>query len=274
MAKVFFRDEEHPWIKDIKFNDLKASDLLSILAQKLRHRVRSRAVLFDLDSTLFNLGLRHRQIFGDFLRTQNPVPLHWHRVYSELGLHNHEYIFERTFLRIFKSWNAELAEEWTHKLMEKFRPFWEKRFFSNWPLFYDQPYAGAPQFVHEVLKMDFEIVYLTGRDRPGGQGGTMASLKHWNFPWNMHTHLFMKPAKIIPDLEFKAQVSDVLRSRFDMAMSLDNEPENCVMFADKFPQSDIVFFHSIMSPRMPMKNYHDVLGERAAHRLKDFTLEV
>ncbi len=270
MDRSFFRDEEHEWVKSIKFNDLAPMQLYNLILQKQQLGARSQAVLFDLDSTLFNLGRRNQQILGDFLRTLDVVPLHWHRLYAELGRHNHEYFFEKTFLRIFKSWNAEKATEWNEDLMREFMPFWEKRFFSNWPLFYDEPYPGAVDFVSAFARAGFEIIYLTGRDRPGGQGGTIGAIKKWNFPWNLQSHLFMKPAKILPDLEFKAQVSDVIRSRFDLVLSIDNEPENCVMFAEKFPAAEVVFFHSIMSKRVPRKDYRQVLGERLAHRLSGY----
>ena len=270
VEKIFYKDNKHPWLKDIIFENINAQELLQNAEKNIEVNTKPPAWVFDLDSTLFNLSIRNQNIFAEFLRTHPKPPIHWQKALPFLDSESHKYDIEESFRDIFSQWDSFAAPAQAAALWKEFEPYWYYRFFSNWPMTYDIAYPGATQFVGAVLELGHEVVYLTGRDRPRTHQGTLDKLREAYFPLNRSTHLMMKPHSEMGDLEFKFQVSRELRSRFDIRVSIDNEPENLVMFAECFPSAHIVFFHSIMSLRVPQKNFHDVLGQRRAYRMQSY----
>jgi hypothetical protein len=72
------------------------------------------------------------------------------------------------------------------------------------------------------------------------------------------------------DVAFKHRAATVIRSRYFVPVLVDNEPENLVMFAHEFPQAAVVLFHSVMSERMPARDFARALGPREPLRLLTF----
>lgn len=272
----FFRDEHHPWIKKQEFKDLSGPELLSMIiernvSEKGQEEGRPPAWVFDLDSTLFCTGPRLKNIYAEFLREHPGAPLLWQQILPRLQPQTQRYDLERTFRELLAETHAQLSESEARTLWDAFRHFWRERFFLSRHIFFDEPYEGAAAYVHAVAKAGFEIVYLTGRDRPRGYTGSRDALKRSGFPMGQHTHLVLKPHKDTMDLEFKARALDTLRRRFRIDVLIDNEPENLVMMAQRVPEAEIVLFHSIMSAREPGSGYREALRGRTAWRLSGFT---
>ena len=50
------------------------------------------------------------------------------------------------------------------ELLKKMLKYWDKYFFSNRFLHLDEQIEGASEFVHKILGLDIDVIYLTGRD--------------------------------------------------------------------------------------------------------------
>jgi hypothetical protein len=272
MKKSFFQDHRHPWVKATEFRDLRASELLSsaIEARQQMQPQKKSAWVFDLDSTLFCLGPRIKHIYFEFLRDHPQPKEHWQRALPLLNPATQRYNIRETFEMIFEPWNREQAHIWALELWFEFERFWTERFFSNRHLHHDDPYPGAVDYVKRVLEAGFEVVYLTGRDRPRTGHGTMMALKNAGFPIGENTALLMKPQQSMGDVEYKERAARELRSKFDVSVLIDNEPENLVMFAHEFEHAMIVFYHTIMSERVPERDFRNALRGREALRLEDY----
>ncbi len=275
VKKRFFRDEGHPWIKKQEFKDLSGPELLAMVVERNVSGVsqpsgRPPAWVFDLDSTLFCTGPRLRNIYAEFLREHPGAPVLWQQLLPRLHPEAQRYDLERTFRELIAETHAEVSESEALMIWDAFRHFWRERFFLSRHIFFDEPYEGAASYVHEVAKAGFEIVYLTGRDRPRGYPGSREALKRSGFPLGQHTHLVLKPDQHTLDLAFKARALDTLRRRFRIDVLLDNEPENLVMMAERVPEAEIVLFHSIMSEREPRGEYREALRGRTAWRLSGY----
>ncbi|MBS1983853.1 MAG: HAD family hydrolase [Bdellovibrionales bacterium] len=274
--KHHFKDTSHPWVNSLNFQDISAAELRFRVAAARANRTPSGAPpvwVFDLDSTLFCVSTRIRAIFLEFLR-HHPAPLRMaHFVYERLHPGKQQYSIERSFQEILRDWDAARAQELGTQLWHEFESFWSQRFFSSRFMHWDQPYTEAPEFVRQVMRDGFEVVYLTGRDYARNIQGTREALRHGGFPLGEQTHLMLKPTKEEPDVAFKARACSVLRSRFDVAVFIDNEPENLVAAARELPQAEIVLFHSVMSDRIPQEDYLKHLGpQRVPLRLLNYSL--
>jgi hypothetical protein len=269
----FFRDFDHPWVRAISFCDIGALELLNKVAKRhppRQQQGRESAWVFDLDSTLFCVGPRTRNIFFEFVRQHPRPPRHWQRALERLDPSCQRYDIEATFRMIFDEWDHENAARWAAELWAEFRSFWEQHFFIDRHLHYDRPYSRAAEYLHRIRSKGYGIVYLTGRDRPRSGLGTLHALKRAGFPLDEACHLFMKASREEGDLKYKHKASSVLGSRFEVPVFVDNEPENLVMFAEQFPRAEIVFFHSVMSQRLPLRDFVGVLNGREPWRLNSY----
>ena len=270
----FFRDESHPWPRSIPFVDTSPAELL---LRSQAHFDRPslvtgapKAWVFDLDSTLYCVAPRFRSIFFEFLRTHPKPPFHWQRAYDFLNPQTSRYNLRDTFEGLFGQLDARLASGWTDELLHSFEPFWEDRFFSKRHMNFDLPYPGAVDFVKAVHGQGYEVVYLTGRDHYRCNETTLHNLRRDGFPLHQRAHVLLKPSREEKDLRFKYRASTVLRSSYSVEFTIDNEPENLVMFARELPQAEVVFFHTTMSRRNSGENYLNLLGDRSPLRLKSF----
>lgn len=268
----YFRDEEHPWIKGLDLIDISPEALLELVGSASSAKGAPPAWVFDLDSTLFCVGPRIRSIFLEFLRHHPQPRLEWHQVLPRLSPSIQRYDIERTFRDILSDWNSFEAPRLAAELWTEFRDFWSARFFSGRHMHFDEAYPGAVDFVREVLGRGFEVVYLTARDVPRTAQGTENALRQAGFPLGGRAHLLMKPVAGESDLSFKHRATSILRSRFEVKVFVDNEPENLEMAARAFPAAEIVLFHTVMSERVPEGDYRSLLGEREALRLTTYSL--
>lgn len=273
MTKSFFQEADHAWIKTQKFEELSSGQALEAFPELNAGKYPPKAWVFDLDSTLFCTAPRNKRVFWRFLRERSVIPQLWMNLWAHLSPMNQRYSIPRTFYNVL---NRELgvpeAEAWAEAsvIWTEFQPFWMNEFFLSRNIARDVPYEGAVEFVTELHRRGYHIVYLTGRDSPRGYEGTFQVLRQWRFPMDERTHLRLKPHANLGDLEFKEAASRALNAEFEVCALIDNEPENLAMFSEMFPRSEIVFFHSIMSPRIPLKSWNQALKGRKAWKMDSF----
>ena len=80
----------------------------------------------------------------------------------------------------------------------------------------------------------------------------------------------MKDRVEMSDVEFKVQAADTLKRQYEVELAMDNEAENVVLFSERLPKARSVFFHSVMSGRIPARTWTDALGDRDPWRLNSF----
>jgi len=268
----FYCDFEHPWVRAQSFTDRSASSILSNeVDRNALIGEKPNVWLLDLDSTLFSTSPRTKAVFAAFIRSRQKVPFHWSWLLPQLNMRTQQYQIEKTFVDLLLELDNKRAKMWAEELWAEFRPFWREHFFGDRYLLHDIAHPQAVSFVHQIIAARFEVVYLTGRIREKSSIGTWQSLRQHGFPVGEGTHLLMKPNREgLGDLEFKEQAADVLAQRFEVRVSIDNEPENLEMFARKFKNAQIVFFHSVMSERLPQKEISRSLGGRPLYRIFSF----
>jgi len=274
MNEKAFRDTTHPWILGQRFEDVTTSELLAF-SPPLHSKVEMgapQAWVFDLDSTLFCTAPRNKRVLWRFLRQLEDFPAHWMRVWSQLSPAVQRYGIPHTFYTVFREqgWPDADAKAEARRLWEAFQEFWNEEFFLSRNIVFDTPYPGALEFVREIYERGYHVVYLTGRDSARARAGSYEALRESGFPVGERTHLWLKPHREQDDLHFKDLATRKLKAQFQVRALIDNEPENLVMFAERFPESEVVFFHSIMSRREPTRSYSKALGSRKAWRLMEF----
>lgn len=273
----FYREERHPWIQKhhAHFTVVEHGPVLIEKVLKLHGKPDStQAWVLDLDSTLFNTGKRNKEIFRSYLEYKKEVPSSW-----KLALENIQPIKQSFGIRESIEWalgphlGETHAKEESYKIWHDFELFWEHNFFASTYMHFDAPYEGANTFAQKIYDLGYSIVYLTGRDMARSLDGTLASLSAHNFPRGERTQLILKPGFrwSMTDVEFKQDASRKIAKQFKVVASIDNEPENLHAFAEYFPHSEIVLFHSIMSPRNPEASIFDDLGKRDLILLKNFS---
>ncbi|MGK5083188.1 HAD family hydrolase [Bdellovibrionota bacterium FG-1] len=248
------------WVSACHFHDLSETEVLHEVARRVIE-VNSKAegrkqahplVLLDLDSTLYEVGPRTYRILCEWMdlsssqqfpgvcrALQEAEP--WHVGYSVKDT------LEAVGLDVL---DPEVAAA-----LPEIKAFWVERFFTSTYLHYDHAYPGAPEFTRKVHALGAEIVYLTGRDEPGMGEGTRANLLRDGFPWQMdRTHLLMKSAAHVADLDHKKDAAHYIREHGTLVASFENEPPNLVALAEIFPDAMHVFVDTVCSEH-PTKAY-------------------
>lgn len=273
---TFYREERHPWLHKHQ-NNFKVmnhgTELIAQVQAKDPEINETKAWVLDLDSTLFNTGLRNKEIFRSFLEFKGNVPESWKKAVDSIHPIKQSFsIRESIEWALGPHVGEENAKEESFKIWGDFEKFWEHNFFASTYMNFDQPYEGAAQFAQQIYDLGYSIVYLTGRDMARSLEGTLASLAAYKFPQGARTELILKPGFrwSMTDVEFKQDASRKIAKKHQVVASIDNEPENLHAFAEYFPMSEIVLFHSIMSPRNPEASIFDDLGKRDLILLKNF----
>lgn len=196
-----------------------------ILAESAEQR--RPLVIFDLDSTLFNVSLRTQAIVETFARDPE----------MQMRFPN-EVRFLSNFQILARDWGLKQAlERAGFKSSEEFgktiRDFWRSRFFSSEYLHHDRPYEGSREGVDRLHRAGADILYLTGRDEKNMKSGTVESLKYWGFPLkfkdNRTANLIMKPIKgSIDDEVFKENEMQKLVEQY-------SDPHHDIWFFENEP---------------------------------------
>lgn len=210
-------------IKELQQNDLKS------------------LIVFDLDSTLFDVSPRLQQILHDFAYRPENQKLYPEscEVLKTIEMQRSDWGIRNALIRA----GLDQHSSEFHKAVKQ---YWIDSFFTNHYLQYDRPYAGAVEFVQKVAQLGTEIVYLSGRDRPGMEKGTIEVLEKWKFPLDgKKAKVALKPQKGLDDAEFKRDwFLAIPREAFAQVWFFENEPLNVNAIRAHFDHIDIIFFES------------------------------
>ncbi len=257
----------HPWIDSAVFESHSQQEVLLGILAKVQEACRARVkhggkpikVVFDLDSTIFDVKPRTLRIWKEFAQTKearkiSPALADW-----SLGLQAHSLLY--TLEESARANGVPVPEaEAKEFLREAFR-YWRQRFFSHHYITMDHPTLGAVEYVSRVVDAGAVAVYLTGRDWPGMGKGTQMMLEYCGFPVDPRSsELFMKPNSGLDDAEFKDEALRDLRKNGDVVALFDNEPANFHVFEKNFPEAWLVFYHSNCSTKeaKPVKRLYRI----------------
>lgn len=220
--------------------------LRQILTQAEAHSERGDSFLavFDLDSTLFDVGPRLQQIFLDFAESavfQKRFP-EATQILKTLQTHRKDWGFQDALVRAGLDGKHP---EFEHALKD----FWQQRFFSNQYLHFDKPYPGARQFVESLWNLGAQIAYLTGRDHQRMGPGTVEVLEKWAFPMDSkRSKLVLKPDRELDDAQFKSDwFIQAKAMNHQKIWFFENEPKNIHLVQKEHPEVEVIFFDSTHS---------------------------
>ncbi|MEZ4299959.1 MAG: HAD family hydrolase [Polyangiaceae bacterium] len=222
------------------------SKLLAHVLERTRAHAKTGktpVVVFDLDGTLIDNRPRVVAILhelGSFWREKHPAAAERCRAAT---------VDDIGYGVIENLQRLGVEEAWLH---EEGLSFWKQRFFTDDYQSHDVEIPGAVAFAKACLATGALVVYLTGRDLPGMAVGTFKSLRALGFPiGTMGVKLVTKPAFEIPDTEFKRGVAPELRRYGDVIAVFDNEPANCNLLLEAYPDCTSVFVDTQHAPDPP-----------------------
>ncbi|CAN5449168.1 hypothetical protein BH10BDE1_BH10BDE1_06920 [soil metagenome] len=212
--------------------------LAPLLNQVKRSPPGSSLVIFDLDSTLYDLTQRVTAILKRF--TLDPEVC---AKFPEACARLQNVKIHRTDWGLVEPLSRVGITNSSHdEFVREVHAAWAAGFFSNDFLDRDFPLPGAVEFVRACLERGAEILYLTGRDVPRMGAGTQTSLREWGFPLeHPKVNLVLKPTKELDDAQFKADVIDALVHRYDHVWLFENEPVNINVVLKRTPKVKVVF---------------------------------
>ncbi len=224
----------------------KLSQILVKIA-KSQQNGQKNLVVFDLDSTLFDVSPRLQQIlqiFAELPETQKKFP--------EQATLLKEARTERGDWGIIKALERVGLHDTNHEFHHDIKKFWFECFFSNEYLHFDQPFEGAVDFVQNLFNSQAHIVYLTGRDIARMQKGSEETLLKWNFPLNPpQAELVLKPHKSMDDAAFKTMWFENQKDKnYQNIIFFENEPMNIIPLQQSSPEVEIIFMDSTHAGRM------------------------
>ncbi len=151
-------------------------------------------------------------------------------------------------------------------LVAEAHDYWRTRFFSDEDLRHDVAIAGAVAFVRHCHTLGATIVYLTGRDLPMMGLGTFASIRTLGFPLGVAgVEFILKPDASMGDEAFKRMIAPTLARVGEVVASFDNEPANCNVFKEAYPDAEIVFVDTQHVPGAPaLRGAMPIIGDFAA----------
>ncbi len=210
-------------------------------------------IVLDIDSTIINTRKRNQAIVDAAYKT-NPQ---W---FKKKPLLNNEV------------WDVCEVLRQTGVLLEEnvsfLRNFWEKRFFENEWLNYDEPYPFVKDCLYTLKKDGFAFVYLTGRDQPGMGQGTRKSFSDNKLPITVEDEFMFKPAFEIPDTEFKKFACNSLKKRGTIVGTADNTSDNSNLFIQYFPDAYHFCFDTVTPPHSQPLNDKIIKLDISAWQIK------
>jgi hypothetical protein len=256
------------WISACHFHDVSGSEVLEEVAQRVSQlkasaqgvKEKHPLVLFDLDSTLYEVGPRTFQILKEWLAS--PENHRFPVVAKALEKLEHAHV-GYSIGDTFSAAGLDIQDPEIQAAIKAVKPYWAARFFTDAYLPYDHVYPGAAAFVRKVYELGAEVVYLTGRDEPGMGKGTRDNLIRDGFPWDVErTHLLLKPASHLPDLEHKVAAQDYIRRHGTLVASFENEPPNIAALYRVFPDAMHVFVDTVYSDHcaVPVQGLYRIKG--------------
>ncbi len=230
-----------------------------IIDEIARERAKSRSVLavFDIDSTLLDVTPRMQRILELFQSdpdNQLEHAEHLHYV-KNVQWDARDWDLKDPLQRA--GWVGADKSEF-YQVLKK---FWEREFFANQHLHLDQPYPGALQFIHRLLKEGAAVSYLTGRDVPRMWDGSLNSLQNLGFPVDQcYGNLVLKPRASMEDAAFKSDWIGAQKDKYDRIFVFENEPVNLLRLEHEHPDVDLIFFDSTHSRKAQAASHWKKIG--------------
>jgi len=237
------------WIKNTEFHPHSTADVLSEVITRAKAVLEAKklpVVVFDLDSTLFDVSRRSYEILREWLaHPESKSFTETRQALQDVQPTDMRYSLQDV-------WEAKKVPFQSEPFLQHFKQakdFWRKRFFGNEYLKHDEPMPGAVAFVKKLHQMGVQIVYLTGRDVPLMAFGTYDQLKAHGLPIEVErTRLILKPKRQMDDLDFKTQAAKTISGWGEVVASFENEPKNLVAMAEVFgPETMSIFIHTVSS---------------------------
>lgn len=221
-------------------------EALEVVAERVEqasNQGKQAVVIFDLDDTLINTRERNLRILRDFASQPEIQASHPEEAQKILHIRLNEikYLLGDTLKGI------GITDE---ALLKNASDFWLARFFTNEYCALDKQNLGAAKYARRLARAGAKIVYLTGRDVPRMETGTIENLKKNNFP-GVETQglLMMKPTAQMDDLQFKKESFVKIAEMGEVVGVFENEPANINAMAEAFPDATAVFLDTIHSPK-------------------------
>ena len=215
-------------------SQLKPLEFILKLAETKKSKL---ALVFDLDSTLFDVSPRITEIIREFA-ADDTMKKDFAKECAVLASCTHQPNDWGVETTCEKLGLADSSEKFHRAIAE----FWAKRFHSNEYLKYDRPMPGAVEYVNTAAATGAKIIYLTGRDTTRYLRGTIEVLQRDGFPQAPPVITMLKPQKDMDDAPFKKDYLKSLTYKFDDIWFFDNEPANVNLVERELPEVDIVFF--------------------------------
>lgn len=208
-------------------------------------------VIFDLDSTLYDLTLRVTSIIERFVAdpaVQSRFPEAC-RLMSAIKIQRTDWGLVEPLARI------GITPKQHASFIHELQAAWTEGFFSNEFLDRDFPLPGAVSFVEACLQHGAEVMYLTGRDVERMESGTISSLRQSGFPLDHpRVNLVLKPKKELDDAAFKADTIERIVNRFDQVWLFENEPVNINVVLRRTPAVKVVLVETCHSGLEAVEN--------------------
>jgi hypothetical protein len=200
-------------------------------------------IVFDLDGTLLDNRPRTCAIMGELAARWRESKPEQAGLLDRIRHDSLEYLLTDNLRSLGISADSDLAEA---------VEYWKSRFFYDALLGHDIPLDGAVQFARACYDAGGTLVYFTGRDLPNMALGTLASLRDNGFPIGVPgTELVLKPDPEMSDDEFKRTITPLLHRSGVVAAAFDNEPGNCNIFQELFPDTDVFLLDTQHLPGAP-----------------------
>ncbi len=202
-------------------------------------------IIFDIDDTLIDCRYRKHKVFLDFIQQDN-VGMRFPKesvCLSALPIHQVCYKISDNLS------NAEIENpDFERELLD----FWRTNYFSYPYLLNDQAFPGAVDFVNKCLSLGSRIVYLTGRDIPGMERGTLERMSALGFPTTgPAVRFFLKPHPQQDDHAFKLTTFDTIHRDGPVLAALENELGNLNAMAERFQDALVYWRPTLFAPNPP-----------------------
>lgn len=215
------------------------------------HRSDGAAVVFDLDSTLYNVQPRTFEIIREWRESSHSKSYGMLReIAHALTMDDIHYSLKDTFENKARKMNYEIHPSEARGL----RSFWTDRFFTSEYLKHDHLYPGALDAVKNVHSEGFHVIYLTGREEATMLHGTRSRLEEDGFPMHGNTtRTILRTDENGNDLDHKVNALESLK--VPVICSIENEPANLVAMKRTKPDAIHVLKDTVCSDKpAPVEN--------------------
>jgi len=228
-----------------RISELEAQTLFTRILQRCERRTEKGppVLVLDLDGTLMDNRPRTVAILHDLAKI-------WREKHPEAAALLEASTSERLAYLLNDSLRRLKISE--QALVAEATEYWRSRFFADDDLVHDTALEGAVHFVRACHMRGATVVYLTGRDLPMMGLGTFASLRSLGFPIGVAgVEIILKPDAQMADEAFKRMLAPTLARVGEVVASFDNEPANCNLFKEAYPDAEVIFVDTQHVPGAP-----------------------